>query len=158
MKRYQHYIFDWGDTLMIDLPGQVGPMCDWPEVEIVHDAAQCLSALSKIAQCHIATNALNSNENEIRAAFTRAGLSPFIDTIFCADTIGKSKPEPEYFQFVISKLHVPKSDIVMIGDSIEKDIRGALRQGIDAIWFNPSQLTVPKGIKAISRLVELVTS
>jgi putative hydrolase of the HAD superfamily len=96
-----------------------------------------------------------SESSQQRCSFKGDG---YIDTIFCADTIGFSKPEAEYFQFIISKHHVPKSDIVMIGDSLEKDIRGALRQGIDAIWFNPLQLTVPKGIRAISRLVELVKS
>jgi hypothetical protein len=47
-------------------------------IRVVDGAAQSLSALSSVAKCHIATNALNSNEIEIRAAFTRAGLSPFI--------------------------------------------------------------------------------
>jgi hypothetical protein len=68
VKCYQHYIFDWGDTLMVDLPGQNGPMCDWPEIEVVAGATECLSALSKFAKCHVATNALNSNESQIRAA------------------------------------------------------------------------------------------
>jgi len=66
MQRYQHYFFDWGDILMVDLPGHTGPMCDWPEIKLVDGAAQCLSALSGVASCHIATNALNSNEREIR--------------------------------------------------------------------------------------------
>jgi putative hydrolase of the HAD superfamily len=155
MKHYQHYIFDWGDTLMVDLPGQAGPMCQWPAIKVVDGAAECLSALSNFANCHIATNAVNSNEMEIRAAFTRAGLSEYIDTIFCANAIGISKPAPEYFEFILSKIDVPKSNIVMIGDSLETDIQGALQAGIDAIWFNPLGLTVPKGVVAINRFTEL---
>lgn len=143
---------------MVDLPDQTGPMCNWPDIEVVDGAAECLSALSNVASCHIATNALNSNESEIRAAFARAGLSQFIETIFCADTIGKSKPEPEYFQFIISKLGVPKSNIVMIGDSLEKDIPGALQAGLDAIWFNPHNRPAPQNVRAVSHLVELAKS
>lgn len=140
---------------MVDLPGQAGPMCHWPEIKVVDGVSECLATLSNFANCHLATNALNSNESEIKAAFSRAGLNQFIDTIFCADSIGFSKPEPEYFQFILAKLDVPKSNIVLIGDSLEKDIQGALQMGIDAIWFNPLKLAVPEGIRAISQLTEL---
>jgi len=27
------YLFDWGDTLMVDFPGTPGKMCDWQVVE-----------------------------------------------------------------------------------------------------------------------------
>jgi putative hydrolase of the HAD superfamily len=155
MIKTQHYLFDWGDTLMVDIPNQTGPMCDWPEIKVVDGASECLAALSYFANCHLATNALNSNESEIKAAFSRAGLNQYIDTIFCADSIGFSKPEPEYFQFILARLDVPKSNIVLIGDSLEKDIQGALKMGIDAIWYNPLRLAVPKGIRAISKLTEL---
>jgi putative hydrolase of the HAD superfamily len=154
-KHYQHYLFDWGDTLMVDLPNQVGPMCNWPEIKVVEGAKECLTELSKIAKCHVATNAKNSNAVEIRKAFERAGLSQYIDHIFCSDTIGFSKPEPEYFQFIISNLNVPRSSIVMIGDSLEKDVQGALQIGIDAIWFNPLQLDLASNISSIKQLSEL---
>ena len=29
------YLFDWGDTLMVDFPGTPGKMCDWEIVEAV---------------------------------------------------------------------------------------------------------------------------
>ena len=156
MKGYKHYIFDWGDTLMVDLPGQVGPMCNWPEIKVLDGAAKCLSALSKVAKCHVATNALDSSESEIRSAFVRAGLSQFIETIFCANTIGKSKPDPECFQFIIDALGAPLNDILMVGDSLDKDVQGALNVGIQAVWFNPANLSVASDVTAISQLIELV--
>lgn len=27
------YLFDWGDTLMVDFPDQEGKMCNWSKVE-----------------------------------------------------------------------------------------------------------------------------
>jgi FMN phosphatase YigB (HAD superfamily) len=156
VKGYTHYIFDWGDTLMVDLPEQVGPMCNWPEIKVLDGAAKCLAELSKVAKCHVATNALNSNESEIRAAFDRAGLSQFVTTIFCADAIGFSKPEREYFQFIIDALDVPLSDILMVGDSLDKDVNGALNVGMQAVWFNPGKLSVVSDVRAISQLMELV--
>jgi putative hydrolase of the HAD superfamily len=140
---------------MVDVPGQAGPMCHWPEVKVVDGAVECLSILTNFAKCHVATNALNSNKNEIQAAFARAGLSQYIDETFCANTIGFSKPDAEYFEFILSKLEAPKNHLVFIGDSLEKDIQGALQVGIDAIWFNPLRLDVPKGVRAINQLTEL---
>jgi len=32
----------------------------------------------------------------------------------------------------------------MIGDSLEKDIHGALQMAINGIWFNPGNQAVPK--------------
>jgi putative hydrolase of the HAD superfamily len=32
------YLFDWGDTLMVDRQDRAGEMCDWPEVEAVAGA------------------------------------------------------------------------------------------------------------------------
>ncbi|TOF26880.1 hydrolase, partial [Vibrio parahaemolyticus] len=34
------YLFDWGDTLMIDFPDQIGKMCDWVNVQAVNGALQ----------------------------------------------------------------------------------------------------------------------
>ena len=33
--RTQHFLFDWGDTLMVDIPGQTDPMCDWSEDKLI---------------------------------------------------------------------------------------------------------------------------
>ena len=82
-----------------------------------------------------------SESSQQRCSFKGDG---YIDTIFCTATIGFSKPAPEYFQFILSTLDVPKSSIVMIGDSLEKDIHGALQMAINGIWFNPGNQAVPK--------------
>ena len=54
------YLFDSGDTLMTNLPGQSGPMCDWPVVQLMPNALEALEQLSKSTPCHLATNARDS--------------------------------------------------------------------------------------------------
>ena len=157
-KHYQHYLFDWGDTLMVDFPDQPGPMCNWPEIKVVDGAEKCLAKLSKTSKCHVATNAKFSNTAEIRRAFERAGLNHYIEHIFCADSIGFSKPEPEYFQAIITTLNAPLDDILMVGDSLNKDVHGAMSAGLDAVWFNPRQLNVASKISSINRLSELINA
>lgn len=41
------YLFDWGDTLMVDLKGFPGKMCEWDTVEAVDGAFDTLECLSK---------------------------------------------------------------------------------------------------------------
>ena len=59
-----------------------------------------------------------------------------------------AKPDPVVFRRALDELGVEHA--VMVGDSIEKDIRGALAAGLGAVWVNRSQrarpddLTVPE--------------
>jgi beta-phosphoglucomutase-like phosphatase (HAD superfamily) len=50
------------------------------------------------------------------------------------------KPTPLIFQAILSKLGVEPHNAVMIGNDIEKDIFGALNQGLRVIWFNKSNI------------------
>jgi putative hydrolase of the HAD superfamily len=152
-----HYLFDWGDTLMVDLPNQTGPMCDWPSITVVPGALECLRYLSLNAECHLATNARDSNLAQIRSALQRAGLSQYLTNIFCYRTVGHDKADPAFYTSIINALDVSPQHITMVGDSLAKDIYPALAQGLQAIWFNPQQQIPPKHIMAIHQLVELVS-
>ena len=156
MNQYDHYVFDWGDTLMEDLPGQHGPMYTWPEVKPVEGVINCLASLNEVAKCHVATNAQDSTAMEIRKALERVGLGQYIEEIFCFNSIGHKKPSAEYFEVLQNTLSAPKSRIVIIGDSLENDVYGALTHGFDAIWFNRKGDNVPSGINAIRELSEIL--
>lgn len=76
---------------MVDILNQTGPMCDWPKVQAVDGAIACLKRLSQQAQCHVATNAEDSTEAQIRLALKRAGLSEYISHVFCRENLGVGK-------------------------------------------------------------------
>ncbi|MDF4801887.1 HAD hydrolase-like protein [Vibrio parahaemolyticus] len=153
------YLFDWGDTLMIDFPDQTGKMCDWEYIQAVNGALQTLEALSKQHQIYVATNAADSTESDIKLAFDRVGLSPFISGYFCKANLGIGKGAPEFFNRIIDTLNVEPKSVVMVGDSYDKDIEPAVTVGIQAIWFNPMG-KVAQGsyeVKEIRKLSELCT-
>jgi FMN phosphatase YigB (HAD superfamily) len=152
-----HYLFDWGDTLMVDLPNQTGPMCHWPHIELVPGALACLRRLSQNAVCHLATNARDSTPEQIRSALQRAGLSQYLDSIFCYLTVGHDKTDPAFYAHIVNALDVSPQHITMVGDSLTKDIYPAITQGLNAIWFNPQQLPSPENVVCIPRLAELVS-
>jgi len=130
-------LFDWGDTLMRVYPKVRGPMTSWPRVAAVPGAAASLASLSARYHLAVATNAADSDEDQIRAALKRGGLDTWIEQIFCARNLGFQKPQAEYFQAIIKRLISPPNHMVMIGDSYSSDVQGAVQAGLSAIWFNP---------------------
>jgi len=151
------YIFDWGDTLMVDFPKVSGKMCDWVTVESVIGAKETLESLSKHAQIYIATGAADSTELEIKQAFERVGLSKFISGYFCKANLGLEKGSPDFLEAIISKLNKPVENVAMVGDNFEKDIKPALAVGINPIWFTQNNNEVAQeNIRIINRLSELL--
>ena len=150
------YLFDWGDTLMVDFPNVSGKMCDWVTVESVIGAKGTLESLSKHAQIYIATGAADSTELEIKQAFERVGLSKFITGYFCQANLGLAKGSPDFLKAIISKLNKPVENIAMVGDNFEKDIKPALAVGINPIWFTQNKNeVVSENIRTINKLSEL---
>lgn len=153
-----HVLFDWGDTLMVDLPNQTGAMCDWPQVKLVPGALDCLCKIHTQAVCHIATNARDSNPQQIRRALERVGLNAYIQTIFCYKTVGYDKANPAFYAFIIKALQVNPWQITMVGDSLTNDIYPAMAQGLNTIWYNPQQLPCPATILSVCHLADVVLS
>lgn len=157
-------LFDWGDTLMVDLDGQQGPMCDWPQVHPVAGAKALLEKLSQQYRIFIATNAADSSEAEIQQAFHRADLAQHISGYFCKGNIGIGKGNAEFFHRLLSQLSLHPQAVVMIGDNYHKDISPALSAGLHAIWFNPLSKATPHQapqdllqVKALSQVPSLLT-
>ncbi|KFZ39178.1 hypothetical protein HR45_01940 [Shewanella mangrovi] len=151
------YLFDWGDTLMVDFLEQQGKMCDWPRVEAVDGARDVLKQLSQHNLIYVATNAADSAEADIRLAFERVGLSPYIAGYFCKANLGIGKGTPAFFHKILDILDVEPQAVIMVGDSYDNDIEPALHAGINAIWFNPKQIRLDAhiNVKQISHLSQL---
>ena len=152
---FKHYLFDWGDTLMVDQPENQVPMSEWEEVCEVEGANKLLAVLNKNSHCHLATNSMSTNEQQIRKALNRAGINQFIDNIYCYRTLGLKKPGQEFYDYILRDLGASRSEVVTIGNELEKDVIGALDYGIQAIWYNPKNEPVPENIHAIENLLEL---
>ena len=152
------YLFDWGDTLMVDFPGVTGKMCDWEIVEAVTGAKETLEELSKQSKIYIATGAADSTELEIQQAFERVGLSQYITGYFCKTNLGLSKGSPAFLESILDKLKISSSSVAMVGDSLVKDIKPALATGIQPFWFTDKSIKLaPDNVKVIKQLNEIIS-
>jgi len=152
----QVYLFDWGDTLMVDFPEFSGKMCSWKKVEAVQGANLTLSKLSKNAQIYIATGALESTVDEIRSAFSQVDLDQYITGYFCKANLGVEKGNSIFFKTILEKLKLHPRDVTMVGDSLSRDIEPALKLGLNVVWFCKNEPnSTNTNIQVISKLSEL---
>ncbi|WP_257669544.1 YjjG family noncanonical pyrimidine nucleotidase [Parapedobacter tibetensis] len=116
-------------------------------------AHETLGYLQEKYTLHLISNGFG-DAAEIK--MTRCDLKKYFATIVISETVGVHKPHPQIFHYAIAnaKTEIPQS--VMVGDSLEADIRGAQNIGMDAIYFNPNKAEIPSDVrKSISALEEL---
>lgn len=84
-----------------------------------------------------------------------ANLKSYFSTVTNSEMAGVKKPNPVIFEYALNLAKANKQTSIMIGDSIEADVLGALDAGIDAIYFNENKEAVDSNIKQINHLLEL---
>ncbi len=86
----------------------------------------------------------------------KTGIAKYFFQIVISENIGVHKPHPQIFEYAVNAAGTTKEESVMIGDSLEADIRGAQNFGMDAIFFNPKKMETPPDVKfQIAELIEL---
>lgn len=82
-------------------------------------------------------------------------ISSYFQTVTNSEMAGVKKPNPIIFDYALDLANAQKENSVMIGDSLDADVQGALDAGLDAIYFNEGKIIVEDHIKQINHLLEL---
>jgi putative hydrolase of the HAD superfamily len=86
----------------------------------------------------------------------RSGLKPYFEKTFISEDIGVSKPHRRFFEHAVKSVNARKQESLVIGDSLETDIIGARKFGLDHVYFNPERIPHTEEVfKEISSLKEL---
>lgn len=101
---------------------------------LVDGARDLLEYLRSKYKVYVASNAsMHQQTNRMK----RAGLDGYVDGYFVSEEIGFPKPQKEFFDACFKALpDVKPQDVVMIGDSLSADIKGACEYGLKTIWYN----------------------
>ena len=93
-------------------------------------------------ELYIITNGIAATQAK---RLQRSGLLPYIKEVFVSETIGFQKPRKEYFDAVLDKIaEKDKSRILVIGDSLTSDIKGAMNSGLPCCWVNRYNKELPE--------------
>ena len=108
------------------------------------EAHETLEYLSEKYVLHLISNGFKeSTELKIE----KTDLAKYFQNIIISEVIGVNKPDKAIFQFALERADAQVYESLMIGDSIEADIRGAQAFGMDAIYFNPCNKPTPSDVK-----------
>lgn len=66
-------------------------------------------------------------------------LDSYVDALVTSEEIGEEKPAQKAFETIVRKLGCKPSECIMIGDSLKRDIEGALSEGMKAVLFEEDQ-------------------
>lgn len=81
--------------------------------------------------------------------------------IHISEVIGYQKPQKEYFNAVLDALgNPPKNEILLLGDSLSSDIKGAIAMGLDNCFVNLRGQSLPPDIKptyTVTSLEEIIS-
>jgi 2-haloacid dehalogenase len=111
---------------------------------------------SKKYRMGLITNGLQEVQ---RPRISFAEMDKYFDVIVVSDEIGVSKPHNGFFEYSFEQMGKPdKSEVIVVGDSLNSDIKGGMNYGLDTCWFNPkgsANLTEHQPTFQIKRLEEL---
>ena len=85
----------------------------------------------------VTNNHVDEQVDKLRAC----GLKTLVDALAISQETGFIKPDPRMFLVALSRVGVRAEEAVMVGDSWEADILGALASGIRPVWFNRASLS-----------------
>ena len=94
---------------------------------------ELLTYLQSKYRLHIITNGF---ENVQQKKMYHSGILEFFDVILTAEKAGLKKPNADIFVQALQMANTQAESALMIGDSYEADIAGALAVGMQAIHFN----------------------
>ena len=80
--------------------------------------------------------------------FDKSGLRDCFAHIVLSEEVGCQKPNPRIFKEALRLNGISAEDALMIGDSWNSDIQGAINAGIDQIWIRKAKEPLPEGQSA----------
>lgn len=99
----------------------------------------------------VTNNLVAEQEDKLR----HTGLRDLFDELVISEAAGISKPDPRIFEMALDAAGASAHEAVMLGDSWENDVKGALASGIAAAWLDRAGTGVPDPSLAVLALGSL---
>jgi len=107
------------------------------------EVEEILPALARSFKLALVTNGLSTIQ---RRKILKFGFERYFPIILVAGEFGASKPDPSIFFAAISRLGVKKEACLVVGDSIEREIKGSRAAGLSVAWINRTGAEAPEGL------------
>ncbi len=103
--------------------------------EMYEGVKELLGDLKKDYRLSIVTNGLKEAQ---RPRLKKLELMSYFESVVVSDEIGVAKPAIEFFEYAYQSIPnpPPKTQMLMIGDSLNSDIKGGNNFGITTCWLS----------------------
>lgn len=82
---------------------------------------------------HLITNGFEEvQHNKLK----HSGLAPFFPVVVTSECSNSLKPQKEIFEYALNKTGATVNESLMIGDTLDVDVAGAMNIGMDAVHVN----------------------
>ena len=82
---------------------------------------------------HLITNGFEKTQH---SKLRYSGLNKYFGEVVTSEGSNSLKPQKEIFEYAMNKVNCGTEECIMIGDSLEVDIQGAINAGIDQVFVN----------------------
>ena len=118
---------------------------------LIEGTIEVLEYLQGNYKLHIITNGFEEVQN---LKLEKSGIKKYFDQIITSECVGVKKPNSKIFEYAFEKANALANESIMIGDSYEADVLGALKVSMLAIYFSLEKKQ-EQGVLVISSLTEL---
>jgi putative hydrolase of the HAD superfamily len=102
--------------------------------ELENDSLETIQNLkSEKYQLGILSNA--GDDKDVQELIEGFGIRPYFDFVLTSASCFYRKPHPRAFEFALAHWNIQPEEAVMIGDTLEADIKGAKDLNMKTIWI-----------------------
>ena len=114
------------------------------------------SVLSELKQRGYALGVISNNTDEMLDRMKSLGLVRYFDTITYSQEAGAEKPDPAPFELALRRAGRAPHECLHVGDSLEQDVAGARRVGIEPVLVDRTMKYSGAGCVTIRNLNEIL--
>jgi 2-haloacid dehalogenase len=160
VKRFVEFIKEYN----LDVDAKIlGETYESKIVDTIAFIDNSFEILNKLKPNHKQYAITNGTLKTQQARLNKSRLINVFDDVFISDEIGYEKPSKYFFDYVFNKISpCNKNEILVVGDSLSSDIKGANNAGVKCCWYNPSnktnnlKLTIDYEIHNLNELLDIV--
>lgn len=128
--------------------------------DIIPGTLEVLAELAEVATLAVVSNGIQRVQIQ---RIGESGVAGYMEDIFVSEKLGYDKPDRRCFDTALRQLGVEnRARVLVVGDSLNGDIKGGANAGLDTCWYNPSgaentaNVKPVYEIKALSELYKIV--
>lgn len=132
------------DEKLVDEISGIFPEVRYESYQPYRNVVKTLRKLSSKYPLAIVTNGVEKIQFD---KINKCGVDRFADVIVVSERVGIGKPHPLMFETALDRLGISKERVVMVGDSLNGDIKGAKEIGIgQTVWIKDPYAKNVEGI------------